>query len=54
MLLGIKTCCSQPKSIVSFRLLREMGWKDEDDEEYVITEDDMKEFKNLSEQVKIS
>ncbi|XP_064624357.1 vasculin-like [Lineus longissimus] len=34
------------------RLLREMGWKDEDDEEYVITEDDMKEFKNLSEQMK--
>ncbi|XP_074640220.1 vasculin-like protein 1 isoform X2 [Tubulanus polymorphus] len=34
------------------RLLREMGWNEADDEEYVITEDDMKEFQNLSKQVK--
>lgn len=33
------------------RLLREMGWNEADDEEYEITEDDMKEFQNLSKQV---
>ncbi|KAL5017052.1 hypothetical protein ScPMuIL_006641 [Solemya velum] len=34
------------------RLLRMMGWKETDDEEYEITEDDMKYFQNLSKQVK--
>ncbi|XP_052775113.1 vasculin-like isoform X2 [Mya arenaria] len=33
------------------RLLREMGWNEADEEEYEITEDDMKEFANLSKQV---
>lgn len=33
------------------RLLREMGWNEADEEEYEITEDDMKEFQNLSKQV---
>ena len=28
-----------------------MGWNEADEEEYVITEDDMKEFQNLSKQV---
>lgn len=35
-----------------FRLLREMGWDEADQEEYEITEDDMKEFQNLSKQVR--
>ncbi|KAH3694677.1 vasculin-like protein 1 [Dreissena polymorpha] len=30
------------------RLLREMGWNEADEETYVITEDDMKEFQTLS------
>lgn len=34
------------------RLLREMGWNEADEEEYEITEDDMKEFYNLSKQMK--
>ena len=34
------------------RLLKEMGWNETDDEEYVITEDDMKEFQNLTKQVR--
>jgi len=34
------------------RLLREMGWN-EDDEEYEITEDEKKEFQNLSKQVQL-
>ncbi len=28
-----------------------MGWNEADEEEYVITEDDMKEFQNLTKQV---
>ncbi|KAL3868179.1 hypothetical protein ACJMK2_041011 [Sinanodonta woodiana] len=32
------------------RLLREMGWNEADEEEYEITEDDMKEFQNRSKQ----
>ena len=35
------------------RLLKEMGWNETDDEEYVITEDDMKEFQNLTKQVRV-
>ncbi|XP_046334131.1 vasculin-like protein 1 isoform X2 [Haliotis rufescens] len=34
------------------RLLREMGWNEQDEEEYVITEDDMKEFQKLTDMVK--
>ncbi|CAH1774536.1 unnamed protein product [Owenia fusiformis] len=34
------------------RLLREMGWNEADQEEYVITEDEMKEFQNLTKQIK--
>ena len=33
------------------RLLREMGWNEADQEEYEITEDEKKEFQNLSKQV---
>ncbi|XP_060591040.1 vasculin-like protein 1 isoform X2 [Ruditapes philippinarum] len=33
------------------RLLREMGWNEADEEDYEITEDDMKEFQNLTKQV---
>lgn len=33
------------------RLLREMGWNEADDEDYEITEDEMKEFQNLTKQV---
>lgn len=33
------------------RLLREMGWNEADDEEYVITEDEVKEFQNLKKSV---
>ncbi|KAL4237022.1 hypothetical protein ACF0H5_005406 [Mactra antiquata] len=33
------------------RLLREMGWNEADDEEYEITEDDMKAFEDLTKQV---
>ena len=34
-----------------FRLLREMGWNEADQEDYEITEDEKKEFQNLSKQV---
>ena len=33
------------------RLLREMGWNEADQEEYEITEDEKKEFQNLTKQV---
>jgi len=34
------------------RLLKEMGWNEADDEEYEITEDDRKEFQNLSQKIR--
>ena len=35
------------------RLLREMGWdEDNEDDDYVITEDDVREFQKLSSQIK--
>ena len=43
-----------PSVITYYRLLKEMGWNETDDEEYVITEDDMKEFQNLTKQVDFS
>ena len=35
------------------RLLRQMGWNETEEDEYVITEDDKKEFQKLTNQVSL-
>ena len=49
----LSTDFSIPSSLIILfdRLLREMGWNEADQEEYEITEDEKKEFQNLSKQV---